>query len=116
MDFLTLIHTLSTGVRANRAKATGFLLLRDIFRSHRSEPPAQDQIVPEILKYQLCVAKLNGLEELTVPQVDAVPAKALIRGRLDLGRSLRHVQLLFTGDKQVFIFLLSVSEYRACKG
>lgn len=51
-----------------------------------------------------------------MPQVDAVPAKAVIRGQLDLGRSLRHVQLLFTGDKEVFVFLLSVSEYRACKG
>lgn len=116
MDFLTLIHTLSTGVRANRAEATGFLLLHNIFRSHRSVPPAHDQIVPEILKHQLWVAKLKGLEEPTVPQVDAVPAKALIRGQLDLGRRMRHVQLLFTGNKEVFIFLLSLSEYRACKG
>lgn len=116
MDFLSLIHTLSTGVRANRAKATGFLLLSDIFLSHRSVPPARDQIVPEILKYQLCVAELKGLEELTLPQVDAVPPEALIRGQLDLGRRMRHVQPLFTGDKEVFIFLLSVSEYRACKG
>lgn len=116
MDFLTVIHTLSTGVRANRAKATSFLLLHNIFRSHCSVPPAQDQIVPEILKYQLRVAKLKRLVELTVPQVDAVPAKALMRGQVDLGRSLCHVQLLFTGDKEVFIFLLSVSEYQACKG
>lgn len=106
----------STGVRTKRAKATGFLLLHNIFCSHCSVPPAQDQIVPEIQRYRLCVAKLKGLEELTVPQVDAVPAKALIRGQLDLGRRMHHVQLLFTGDKEVFIFLLSVSEYRACKG
>lgn len=104
-------HSHSTTVGGNGAKATGFLLLRDIFRSCRSVPPAQDQTVPEILKYQLCVAKLKGLEEPTAPQVDAVPAKAVIRGQLDLGRRMRHVQLLFTGDKEAFIFLLSVSEY-----